>query len=48
LLPLRGGIGFFLHEQLRDHLVVVEHHGNPPNTLWAVGDRGDADANGRF
>jgi hypothetical protein len=37
LLPLGGGIGFILHEQLCHYLAVDVHHGNPSNTLWAVG-----------
>jgi hypothetical protein len=33
LLPLCGGIGFYMHEQHHHHLIVVVHRGNPPNTL---------------
>lgn len=46
LLPLGGGIGFLLHEQLHHHLVVAVHRGNPPNTLWAVANSGTVDIDG--
>lgn len=48
LLPHSGGIGFFLHEQLLCHLIVVVHRCNSPNTLWMVGAGGDADVDDRF
>jgi hypothetical protein len=43
LVPLDGGSVILLHEQLRQHLVVAVHRGNPPNTLRAgrIDDRGD-------